>query len=582
MDIKSPYTLQKIELTNFINLRYLSSIFLFALFYFLVSRLGLFLPFSGEVPEILCTATAVSIVVLLISGLHLWPGIIIGAVAVTVIEGHSLPFLIGTVTAHAAEIVVAAWLLRRHKTFDFCFKKFDDIRIFFFSTAIVGPFVGATIGTLTFLISPELASGNLINLFWEWWAGHAMSSFIIIPAILTTYSNRTFSWSRHQTLELVLVFSSLILVCILIFIPLPDSAINLPLGHVVFPFLLWLALRFSPRELTIASLFVSIMAAGGTMAGVGPFLRTQSELNLLLLLTFVISIAFTTLVIATITAQQREGELNLEKRNNELEERVASRTASLQIANTHLEQTRDQALDALALKNQILANVSHDARTPLNIISLYADLLMSGAYGPVNDKQHERLDTLLSSSKELLRFINNLLDEAQLSTKELSPTLERINIAAWLHQRKSLVSPLTENKNLALSVSVDESMPQSLVVDTDWLNQIFNNLVDNAIKFTDNGRIDISISSNPECGTWRLEVADTGIGLPEIHQERVFEAFWQVDGSNTRKVNRGIGLGLSIVKRRVQCLGGSINIQDRLDGGTIFTVDFPLQTEVEK
>ena len=562
--------------------RYLGKVVILALAYFLLARLGLALPFSGEIPTLFWPATAASIAILLIAGLHFWPGVMVGAIAVALSNNHSLPLLVGVVVAHTVEIALVAWLLRRWGPFDFDFGKFSDIRQFIAAAIIVGPFVGACLGVLAFGISPEGESRHLLNLWWEWWAGHAISTFIVLPAVLTSYNNHTFDWSRRQIVELLFVFATMLVVSVLIFVRLPGSARNLPLGHVVFPFLLWLALRFTPRELTFASLLVSILALAGTVAGTGPFSRPQPEVNLLLLLTFVGSVVLTALIIAAITMQRRTSELSLAKRNDELEDRVAARTADLQIANTHLEQTRDQAVEALILKNQILANVSHDARTPLNVITLYTEILLSQMNGSINEKQRERLNTILASSDELLRFINNLLDEAQLSANKSTPDWQLIDIVTWLGERHQIMYPLAERKGLLLSTSVADEMPRRVAIDVSWLNQIFNNLVDNAIKFTNAGAIDVKISPKLDQGMWCLIVADNGIGLSEADRHRVFDAFWQVDGSTTRQVNRGVGLGLSIVKQRVQLLGGNIQVTNRETGGAIFTVEFPLQTQLER
>jgi signal transduction histidine kinase len=294
-------------------------------------------------------------------------------------------------------------------------------------------------------------------------------------------------------------------------------------------------------------------------------------------------------VILAIFAQSR---LALEEINLNLEKHVEQRTTQLSQANAlllqeiaerkqieaDLEQTRDKALEALRLKSQILANVSHDARTPLTTIMLRTELLQRGRYGPMSPEQHQVLELILSNAGQLLNFVNNLLTEAQLSGQSIPLAHVEFSPSSLLDEVFDLVVPMAERKQLSLVRSIDSRVPDTLRGDPGRLQQILLNLLENAIRFTERGTISVMIE-RPDETHWCIRVSDTGRGIPKDAQNRIFEAFWQLDGSITREVNRGVGLGLSIVRQLATLLGGEITLESVPGQGATFTVTFPLNAK---
>lgn len=284
------------------------------------------------------------------------------------------------------------------------------------------------------------------------------------------------------------------------------------------------------------------------------------------------------------TAQQ-----DLKDANQQLEYRVTERTAELSQANSLLEQeitkreqaqielaqARDRALEALRLRTQILANISHDARTPLNIILLRAEFLQKAHYGPINDKQKETLDSIMVNASQLLGFFNNLLDEAQINANKMKLKDVEFAPARLLQDITVSMAPLAERKGLQLQTVMADDIPPVVRGDPDKLAQILANLTDNAIKFTNQGNVCIAIS-RLDADHWSLEVSDTGCGIPLDAQSRIFEAFWQVDGSPTREVSEGVGLGLSIVRQLATLMGGQVAVKSQIGQGSTFTVTLPL------
>ncbi|MBL8163449.1 MAG: HAMP domain-containing protein [Anaerolineae bacterium] len=272
-----------------------------------------------------------------------------------------------------------------------------------------------------------------------------------------------------------------------------------------------------------------------------------------------------------------ESRAALERANNELEQRVAERTQALSEANLELAAARDQAVKALGVKTQILANVSHDARTPLSLIMLRCEMSQTGLYGEVSPRLKKALDEILGSSHQLLSFMNNMLTEAQLSQQQTI----RFNISEYdpnmlVEDAVQSLQPLAQQKQLELTRARLPNAPETVLGDMQRVKQVIFNLVDNAIKFTEVGSICVQVSAE-STDQWSIRVRDTGIGIDAAFQKDIFNPFWQVDGSITRKANRGVGLGLSIVWQLVEQMGGSVELESAVGKGSTFTVTLPVR-----
>lgn len=275
--------------------------------------------------------------------------------------------------------------------------------------------------------------------------------------------------------------------------------------------------------------------------------------------------------IGRIFSQLRSARDELRRRNNQLESSVAERT-------TELVDARDTAVTALRTRDHILANIAHDTRTPLNTIVLRSEIMKTGKYGPVTPEQQHALDSIITSVNQLNLFMTNLLYEAGSDNAGLGGARESADLAGEVNRIVTMLSPLAERKTLQLTTSMADDVPAEVFIERRAFHQIVSNLVDNAIKFTKRGKVSLHIE-HPEPGHLRVRVSDTGRGIPREIRDFIFEPFWQADGSVTRDTNRGIGLGLAIVRRLVGGLGGNIDIRDRAEGGTEITVTLPIGME---
>ncbi|MFZ0544119.1 MAG: CHASE4 domain-containing protein [Candidatus Promineifilaceae bacterium] len=300
-------------------------------------------------------------------------------------------------------------------------------------------------------------------------------------------------------------------------------------------------------------------------------------------------------VLNDLFGEVEESRKQLRSFNLALESRVAKRTEDLAKVNEALQEevverqqtqiqlaaARDQAMEALRLKTQILANVSHDVRTPLNVITLRCEMLLHENGQSLNPRQKKLMETVLFSAGELLHFFNNLLEQSQSQEKAIKITNSPFSPREFIEDVERLSQPLAENKGLSLQCEVDPALPRLILGDEERLKQILANLVDNAIKFTEHGGVVVQLGQKSK-EQWAIIVTDTGPGIAEKNKDLIFDAFWQADGSPTRRVNRGVGLGLSIVKQLVLLMGGEVSvISEGCDKGSTFVVTLPLQNGEE-
>jgi signal transduction histidine kinase len=235
----------------------------------------------------------------------------------------------------------------------------------------------------------------------------------------------------------------------------------------------------------------------------------------------------------------------------------------LQALNQELEIASAQLLEANAIKDEFLAQVSHDLRTPLNSILSFTKLVLDGlCTGPEEEK--EVLRDVFSSSQLLLRLVNDLLDISCIEAGKLALTLEPIDPRAIFDSTLPLVAVQAASKDLRL---VDETLEQNLPAilgDEIRFRQILLNLLSNAVKFTSKGHIIVRATQNGSHGFLRIEIEDTGMGIPEAKRDAVFEKFVRHDAQALRGIS-GAGLGLAIAKRLVEMMHGKIGLESGAD-----------------
>jgi signal transduction histidine kinase len=250
--------------------------------------------------------------------------------------------------------------------------------------------------------------------------------------------------------------------------------------------------------------------------------------------------------------------------NTRLFDEIVRKSRELEIASQH--------------KSQFVANMSHELRTPLAAILGYAELMQEGFYEPQGPKSVAALTRIRSNGKHLLGLINTVLDIAKIESGQFNLNLGEYALENVVETVRAATEALAETKKLGLTTEVVKSLPIGLG-DEQRLTQVLLNLVGNAIKFTDAGEVRITATASN--GQFTLSVIDTGPGIPQEHQARIFEQFHQVDSSNT-KAKGGTGLGLAIAKQIVEMHGGHIWVESTLGKGATFQMELPIHAENRK
>ncbi|CAN5873828.1 hypothetical protein BH23GEM9_BH23GEM9_07570 [soil metagenome] len=245
---------------------------------------------------------------------------------------------------------------------------------------------------------------------------------------------------------------------------------------------------------------------------------------------------------------------------------LASR-AALAIDNSRLYLEANQANQA---KTDLLAVISHDLRTPLNAIMGYAELLTMGIPDPLTEGSQQRVERIRISASHLLYLIDELLAFARLDGGHESLDLSPLDVRTVIDDAASVIEPLAHGRGLTLHVDAP-GHPVTLECDADRLRQILLNLLGNAVRYTEQGAVTIELQEQDEAVV--VQVRDTGVGISDEDHDRIFEPFWQA--SRTRTGSQGTGLGLSVVKRLVTMLGGTISVDSAVGRGSEFTVRLP-------
>jgi len=238
----------------------------------------------------------------------------------------------------------------------------------------------------------------------------------------------------------------------------------------------------------------------------------------------------------------------------------------------------EQLREVDRLKTQFLANMSHELRTPLNSIIGFSRVIIKGIDGPLTEMQKTDLTAISNSGQHLLSLINNMLDLVKIEAGKMELSFEEVDLKPTIKGVMSSAVGLIKDKPIRLEQHVPDDLP-IIWADSTRLRQVLLNLISNAAKFTEKGKITLTAGCTEEWIT--IQVTDTGIGVPQEKLEGIFEEFTQVDASTTRR-SGGTGLGLPISRHFVELHGGKITVESQVGAGSTFTVTLPIHPEMKQ
>ncbi|MFZ2658023.1 MAG: HAMP domain-containing sensor histidine kinase [Victivallales bacterium] len=257
---------------------------------------------------------------------------------------------------------------------------------------------------------------------------------------------------------------------------------------------------------------------------------------------------------------------------NSMARRLEQQKLALEKINRELEEKATQLIEAHKHKDRFLANMSHELRTPLNSIIGFSELIIKKCEVPDGDQKllsHSR--RILSAAEHLLDLISDLLEVAKVDAGVLKPSFSEINLSNCIRNIILMLKPISEQRGLALNSNIADEV--KITADERLIKQILINLINNSIKFTHQGAVTVNLQVSK--GNAVIDVVDTGIGIAEDDQKRIFKDFHRVETGLTSNYE-GVGLGLTLSKRLVELHGGKITVKSGLGNGSTFTVAIPL------
>lgn len=280
--------------------------------------------------------------------------------------------------------------------------------------------------------------------------------------------------------------------------------------------------------------------------------------------------------LVTDITEKRFADEKIRKLNEDLSERVdklAAVNRELESLTRKLELAYDAAMEASKVKSEFVANISHEIRTPISAVIGMSELLLDTS---LTDEQKQFSSMVRDSAQSLLTIINDILDFSKMEAGHLELEVTEVNLLNVVEDCAELLAPSARKKGLSFFTFVSPELPENVLGDTVRIRQILLNLASNAVKFTTFGEVVISVTNSPVSPELvRFTVSDTGIGLSESAKFRLFNPFFQADGSTTRNYG-GTGLGLSICKLLVDLMGGNIDFISQENKGATFWFDLPL------
>ncbi|MEX0700607.1 MAG: MASE1 domain-containing protein [Planctomycetales bacterium] len=526
--------------------------------YFSTAKLGLSMAFVSEQVTAVWPPTGLSLAAVVLLGFRVWPGVALGAFLANATAGEPVLTACGIAAGNTLEAVCGAWLLRRLVGFQPSLTRLKDALGLVVPAALVSTMVSATIGATSLCLGGVQPWARFDALWRLWWLGDAVGAVVVAPLLLTWATDPPFRWPRAKAIEGAVLALALVAASLAVFFRPFVADTSYPLVYVIFPIVMWGALRLGPTGSATATFVASAIAIWGTLRGAGPFaagkiaagapFEMTAHESLILLQAFMGVIAATGLVIAATTADRNRALDKLTDLNETLEDRVALRSAELEQRNQQLRALALELTQAEQRERRRLAQVLHDHLQQL-LVAAKMQVERARDFAGKGPADHlGRVVELLKSSIDVSRSL----------AVELSPpVLHEAGLAAaveWLAR--------SIDKEYALAVDVQAERPVA-EPDADvngFLYQAVRELLFNVVKHAHAGQARIRLA-NDGGGRLRIAVEDDGDGFdPALLQQPHADHF-----------------GLIGIRERIEHLGGAFDVTAAAGRGTraVLTVPVP-------
>lgn len=511
--------------------QYFLQILLLAAIYFGTGKFGLNLDPVGGFAALIWLPTGISLAALLIFGFKLFPGIFLGAFLVNLVTGAPLPSALGIATGNTLEAIIAFQLLKKNN-FHMTFDKLNDVITLIIFAAFGSTLVSATIGTFSLVFTNAIIFSQAAQTWTAWWVGDMLSVLIIVPTLLLIFNKIPHEIEQRKMPEIVLASLFICVAGIMVFLDFFEifQIITPPITYLVFPPIIWIALRFSQRAVIVSILFISVIAMWGTIYGLGPFVRTQLNESLFLLQSFIAVVATTSMILSAVVTERK-----------------------------FLERQKDEFISV----------TSHELKTPLTIIKAYLQLLEKHFKHRKNTKSYEYISTVNMYVDKMTTMINDLLDVGKIESGKFTFEQEVFNIDTVLQQTIHDVQYTTTH-----IIIKKGKVNAQILGDKTRISQVFMNLLTNAIKYSPRAE-KVIVRITKKNSHVLVVFQDYGIGIQKDFQNRVFERFFRATQKKKTHIS-GFGLGLYIAKEIIKQHGGEIWVESTKNHGSKFFVSLPI------
>jgi len=512
--------------------------------YVATAKLGLKFDALSGVATTIWPPSGIALVALFRMGLWSWPGVTLAAFVVNAQAGPSLGAAAVIAIGNTLEAVAGAWLLRR-MVFRNDLERLRDVFALVGPVAMLSTTVSASLGTLAIRIASGPPSSGLVTFWSTWWIGDVMGVLLVGSLLFTWSADLRLGHNTKRVVEAVCLLGLLAVAGVASFGVLFVGRLSEVLRgtYVIWPFLIWAALRFGPRGAATALCVVATVVVGCTAAGEGPFVRATPHTSLRLVQSFLAVTAVTTLTLAAAVAERRR---------------------------------------AIRARDDFLSIASHELRTPLTALKLRLDTatrLFDDVASTSDPTEQARLGQAIAASARhvgrLERLIDDLLDVSRLRADRLSLTFERLSLTELVRETAARMGEELARAGSLLELDVPDEIVA--VGDRSRIEQVVTNLVTNAIKYAPAKPVQVRLRA--DAGRARISVRDQGPGIARSEQRRIFEPYRRL--ASARHLG-GLGLGLYIGRQIAEAHGGSLSVESEPGAGALFVLELPVSGRLER
>ncbi len=493
-------------------------------------RLGLLLGPMGGFATLVWAPSGLAVAALFLWGFAWWPAITLGAFLVNLLTGAPWYVAVGISIGNTLEALICAALLRRGHVRP-ALDSLHDVLILALLAAPVSALISATVGVGSLWLGGILAWSLAPTTWSTWWLGDIMSLLLLTPLLLTWSAWPRAPRSRKRLTELGLLSLCVLVIGLFVFLGvLRPHHWDYPTTHLVFPLLIWGALRYGPRGATALIITIASLAIIGTILGVSPFSTGSLWLRLLSLQSYMAIAAATALVLAAIVAERQA-----------LEER----------------------------KDDFIKIASHELRTPLTSLLLQIQMLRRQLAGSDHPPTARALANIEQKAMQLARLVTDLLDLSRIQAGRLTFAEEIVDVDALVRE----VVEQMRQTSAQHQISIEGSALGTVVGDRDRLSQVVINLLTNAMKYSpQTERIIVHLAATADGP--RVSVQDFGAGIPQTEHQKIFERFYRVAEGQYRNTP-GLGVGLFITQKIIEHYRGKLWVESGEGQGSTFSFSLP-------